>query len=165
MAVPQKDLNIELTIEQMTVDESLTGTVDATKKPGARIYKLIIGSLYKLLGLPSNDTSTSSNAQNPTGYLNYWASMPYQVRLGHFIDQASIYSTDGKVTTLDFRPLYAVNIYHLQHLIVNEIGLIKKAGEVSENQLRKLQKLIKHYSKSMTSFVALCFTAWTIALL
>jgi hypothetical protein len=152
MAAPQKDPGIEITIEQVTVDESLPRTV-------ARIYQLVINVIYGLFGYLSNDTCSSSDVcNNQAGILDGWARLPYPERLAYFITEASVYSTDGSTTILDFRPLFAANIYHLQHLMGNLISSIKDRT-VSEDQLHQLRKLIKHYSESMGSLAVLCFRA------
>jgi len=95
------------------------------------------------------------------GELDGLADMKYMERLAHYIDKTSVYSPDSKIdlTALDFRPVYAANIHHLQYCIGKEISRVRETHMTSHNQLQQLQKLIKDYSESMSSSPAPCLGA------
>jgi hypothetical protein len=108
---------------------------------------------------PNGDSGLNDACKEQSGELDGLADMKYMERLAHFIDKTTVYSPDGKITALDFRPVFAANIYHLQYCIGKEVYRIRETHMTSHNQLQRLRKLVKDHSESLSSSLAPCLVA------
>ena len=76
------------------------------------------------------------------------ASLEYHDRLSHFIRGSTIHSLNNNstptTTVVDFRPLYAVNIYNLQRQLVQEIHHVQ-SETLTDGQLARMQKALSQY--------------------
>lgn len=80
------------------------------------------------------------------GDLNHLKSLEYPERMTHFIRGSTRHVSRG-VTVLDFRPLYAVTIHHIQRQLAKEISLISESY-VTDDQLETIRQLLGKYSAS-----------------
>lgn len=73
------------------------------------------------------------------------ASLEYYERLTEFIRCSTRHPVKDPITVVDFRPLYAVTIHHLQRRLGQEIQLIltQRATDV---QLERTRELLDEYS-------------------
>ncbi|SRR6266480_303235 len=90
------------------------------------------------------------------------ASLDYDERIAKFIRDSTRHWVKGDVTVIDFRPLYAVNIHHLQRQIVRELHTCSRS-KVSDEQLENIGKLLKQYSNS-PCFIHLQSHEWRLLL-
>ncbi|KAI0855224.1 hypothetical protein F4860DRAFT_521896 [Xylaria cubensis] len=84
------------------------------------------------------------------------ALLPYHERLTKFIRGSTKHWVADGVTIVDFRPLYAVTIHHLQHRLAAELAKVEKTVATDE-QLESirdiLHKYIIHTNRWNTQFV------------
>ena len=73
-------------------------------------------------------------------------SLEYFERMTHFIRGSTRHMSHG-ITVLDFRPLYAVIIHHIQRQLAKEIRDIAKT-HVTDGQLETIRQLLGKYSAS-----------------
>lgn len=76
------------------------------------------------------------------------ALLPYFERLTHFIRGSTRHLVAGRVTVVDFRPLYTVIVHHLQRQLAEEIQKIEKA-DVTGQQLEDIRGTLHKYSKTV----------------
>ena len=76
--------------------------------------------------------------------LKHLKSLEYFERMTHFIRGSTRHVSRG-ITVLDFRPLYAVTIYHIQRQLAKEISIISR-GHVTDDQLETIRQLLEKYS-------------------
>lgn len=76
------------------------------------------------------------------------ASLAYHERMTEFARQSTRHWVKGSNTVLDFRPLYAITLHHLQRQLAREIHLLSEK-DMTDTQLEKIQELLKQYSKSL----------------
>jgi hypothetical protein len=161
MAVSKKDIPIEISVKEVPAiirNERMASNVYTPKAQSRNRFQRMIGLICKYFENPFYAISSPSNAcKNQGGDLDGLTRMEYMKRLAHFIAESTVYSKDGKVTSLDFRPIFAANIHHLQHSLGNEVRLIRHTRTTSQDQMQRLQKLVRDYSESMCSFLVPCF--------
>lgn len=75
------------------------------------------------------------------------AVLPYHERLTRFIRGSTKHWVSGGVTIVDFRPLYAVTIHHLQYQLATELAKIEK-DMVTGAQLESIRDILHKYSKT-----------------
>ncbi|TRX89299.1 hypothetical protein FHL15_009736 [Xylaria flabelliformis] len=75
------------------------------------------------------------------------AALPYHERLTKFISGSTKHWVADGVTIVDFRPLYAVTIHHLQHRLAAELAKIEKTVATDE-QLESIRDILHKYSKT-----------------
>lgn len=71
--------------------------------------------------------------------------LPYLERVTHFIRGSTRHRVPGGVTVVDFRPLYAVTIHHIQSWLARCIADVEKE-EITEQQLERIRELLRQYS-------------------
>jgi hypothetical protein len=72
-------------------------------------------------------------------------SLNYHERLTEFIRGSTRHPVKNSITVVDFRPLYAVTVHHLQRKLAQEIRLIL-SEPVTDSQLEGISKLLQEYS-------------------
>lgn len=92
----------------------------------------------------SQDTHEAIEGDN---VLDGLALLPYHERLTRFIRGSTKHWVAGGVTIVDFRPLYAVTIHHLQHQLASELSKIEKTI-VTDEQLERIRNILHKYSKT-----------------
>ena len=75
------------------------------------------------------------------------ASLGYLERLTHFARGSTRHRVKDSITVVDFRPLYAITVHHLQKQLAQEIHLLTKE-EITDLQLTRIEELVKRYSNS-----------------
>lgn len=75
------------------------------------------------------------------------ASLPYHERITEFARNSTRHWVKNRNTVIDFRPLYAITIHHLQGQLAKEIQTFS-ATEMTDEQLEKIRVLLQQYSKS-----------------
>ena len=75
------------------------------------------------------------------------AALPYHERLTRFIRGSTKHWVSGGVTIVDFRPLYAVTIHHLQCQLATELAKIEQ-DIVTDAQLERIRDILHKYSKT-----------------
>lgn len=77
--------------------------------------------------------------------LGYLESLPYHERLTEFARGSTRQLLKDNITVLDFRPLYAITLHHLQRSLAKEIQkMVQKTA--SDSQLERLETKLKRYS-------------------
>lgn len=90
------------------------------------------------------------------------ALLPYHERLTRFVRGSTRHLVAGGVTVVDFRPLYAVTVHHLQRQLAEEIQKINKV-DVTAQQLADIRETLQKYSKSALSLsLSLTTTLWCV---
>jgi hypothetical protein len=84
------------------------------------------------------------------------ASLTYHQRMTEFARNSTRHWVKDSNTVIDFRPLYAITIHHLQRRIAQEIRLLNEK-EVTDSQLENIQKLLKQYSNSLIFVIPACW--------
>jgi len=74
------------------------------------------------------------------------ASLPYHERITEFARNSTRHWVKNCNTVLDFRPLYAVTIHHLQRQLAQEIQNFSMT-DLTDEQLEKIRTLLKQYSR------------------
>lgn len=82
--------------------------------------------------------------------------LDYHERITLFARGSTRHWVNDSITVVDFRPLYAITIHHLQRQLAQEIQHISK-GEVTDEQLENIRKLLVQYSKTPTVSGRDCF--------
>ena len=77
------------------------------------------------------------------------ASLDYHARLAEFIKGSTRHAVRNDTTVVDFRPLYAVTIHHLQRQLAEQIRDVEAEG-VSEEGLARMRSLLEEYSMAQT---------------
>jgi hypothetical protein len=75
------------------------------------------------------------------------ASLPYHERITEFARNSTRHWVKDCNTVIDFRPLYAVTIHHLQRQLEQEIQIFS-ATDMTDEQLEKIRVLLQQYSKN-----------------
>jgi hypothetical protein len=75
----------------------------------------------------------------------------YHERVTQFIRGSTRHRSQG-ITVLDFRPLYAITIHHIQRQLAKEIRDISNS-RVTDNQLEIIRQLIEKYSTYLTLWI------------
>ncbi|KAI0439926.1 hypothetical protein F4803DRAFT_19613 [Xylaria telfairii] len=87
------------------------------------------------------------------------AALPYHERLTRFIRGSTKHWASGGVTIVDFRPLYAVTIHHLQYQLATELAKIEKAN-VTNEQLESIRDILNKYTSSLRNFEFIHTNRW-----
>lgn len=73
------------------------------------------------------------------------ARMEYYHRITKFACDTTRHLVGDSTTVIDFRPLYAVTIHHLQRQLAQEMQVFFKS-DMDDAELEKITKLLKNYS-------------------
>lgn len=76
------------------------------------------------------------------------ASLPYYERITEFARNSTRHWVKGCNTVIDFRPLYAVTIHHLQRQLAQEIQVFSTT-HMTDEQLGRIRALLKQYSNKI----------------
>ncbi|KAI1275575.1 hypothetical protein F5Y07DRAFT_369703 [Xylaria sp. FL0933] len=87
------------------------------------------------------------------------AALPYHERLTRFIRGSTKHWVSGGVTIIDFRPLYAVTIHHLQYQLATELAKIEK-DIVTGEQLESIRDILHKYTSSLRNFEFIHTNRW-----
>ncbi|KAI1421812.1 hypothetical protein F5Y12DRAFT_787237 [Xylaria sp. FL1777] len=87
------------------------------------------------------------------------ALLPYYERLTRFIRGSTKHWVAGGVTIVDFRPLYAVTIHHLQHQLASELATIEHTI-ATEDQLESIRDILHKYTNSLRNFEFIHTNRW-----
>ncbi|KAI8635650.1 hypothetical protein F5Y19DRAFT_17931 [Xylariaceae sp. FL1651] len=102
----------------------------------------------------------NTHRENEEGdVLDGLASLPYHERLTKFIRGSTKHWVAGGVTIVDFRPLYAVTIHHLQHRLASELATIDKFITTDE-QLEILRDNLHKYTDALRDFEFIHTNRW-----
>lgn len=72
--------------------------------------------------------------------------LPYHERLTEFVRGSTRHCVGNNITILDFRPLYAMNIHHLQRRLAKEISHLLNST-TCDIQLERLRITLRQYSR------------------
>ena len=78
------------------------------------------------------------------GHLTTLVSLPYFERITQFIRGSTRHVSHG-ITVLDFRPLYAIRIHHIQRQLAKEIRDISQR-DITDGQFETIRQLLERYS-------------------
>ena len=112
--------------------------------------------LQSFLGLfeaPRQDATTRIEILKGKGAeLNGLAAMTYHERISEFGRKSTRHwvNEDYCNTIIDFRPLYAITIHHLQRQLVEGIRVLEDE-DLTDQQLGNTRKLLKQYSNQNPS--------------
>lgn len=110
-----------------------------------------ISSIVHQNRLMKQQTEDRMNARRERdSELDGLGSLTYHERLTEFVRGSTRHPVKNSITVIDFRPLYAVTLYHLQRRLAQEIQLIL-AQPTSDVQLERIEKLLGEYSMSHPS--------------
>ncbi|KAI1120766.1 hypothetical protein F5Y10DRAFT_289314 [Nemania abortiva] len=87
------------------------------------------------------------------------ALLPYHERLTKFIRGSTKHWASGDVTIVDFRPLYAVTVHHLQHRLATELAKIEETI-VTDGQLESIRDILHKYTNSLRNFEFIHTNRW-----
>ncbi|KAI0490386.1 hypothetical protein F4859DRAFT_500763 [Xylaria cf. heliscus] len=87
------------------------------------------------------------------------AVLPYHERLTRFIRGSTKHWASGGVTIVDFWPLYAVTIHHLQYQLATELAKIEK-DNVTGAQLEGIRDILNKYTSSLQNFEFIHTNRW-----
>lgn len=87
----------------------------------------------------------SKEVTSPDGLLEGLASLPYHERMTRFIRGSSRHWVPSGITVVDFRPLYAVSIHHLQQQLATQIEQAD-AETITDEWLTRTRGIIREYS-------------------
>lgn len=73
------------------------------------------------------------------------ASLEYYERLTKFARDSTRHWVKGSTTVIDFRPLFAVTIHHLQRQLAQEMQIFSR-DKMTDEQLERIGKLLSQYS-------------------
>jgi len=119
---------------------------DSSNKTGERKIITNMSNLLKNFPLQRQDTVQRIGQRlRSDDELEGLASMGYHERLTTFARDATRRTVDGSTTIIDFRPLYAVTIHHLQRLLSVEMQAFSTQN-MTDVQLETIRKLLKQYS-------------------
>ncbi|KAI1739588.1 hypothetical protein F4680DRAFT_466396 [Xylaria scruposa] len=101
----------------------------------------------------------SDEAIEEDNVLEGLALLPYHERLTKFIRGSTKHWVAGDVPIVDFRPLYAVTIHHLQHGLATEPSKIEKTIAIDE-QLKGIRDILYKYTNSLRDFEFIQTNRW-----
>ncbi|KAI0199846.1 hypothetical protein F4808DRAFT_431470 [Astrocystis sublimbata] len=107
--------------------------------------------------MESNQHARESNDENIV--LEGLAALPYHERLTRFIRGSTKHWVSGGVTIVDFRPLYAVTVHHLQYQLATELAKIEKTT-VTDEQLERIRDVLHKYTSSLRNFEFIHTNRW-----
>ena len=106
----------------------------------------MLHSLVKPFQIQRQDTTKRVGVRRERDKeLDGLASLTYHERITQFARNSTRHWVKESTTVIDFRPLYAVTVHHLQSQLVNEIQVLNEK-EVTDSQLEHVRKLLKQYS-------------------
>ncbi|KAF4636040.1 hypothetical protein G7Y89_g2051 [Cudoniella acicularis] len=88
------------------------------------------------------------------------ASLTYHERLTEFARNSTRHWVKDSNTVIDFRPLYAITIHHLQRQLSQEIYLLNE-NEMTDSQLENIRKLLKQYTSALRDFEFIHSNRWS----
>lgn len=110
----------------------------------------IISSFMQLLSQQGSVKEECDLRKMRDEELGYLEALPYHERLTKFARGSTRHLLKDSVTVLDFRPLYAITIHHLQRSLAKEIQQMVQMT-ASETQLERLRITLRRYSMSPQS--------------
>lgn len=72
--------------------------------------------------------------------------LPYHDRLTEFIRGSTRHWVGDNITILDFRPLYAMNVHHIQRRLAGEIHHLLHST-TCDAQLERIRRTLRQYSR------------------